>query len=435
VIAGVLTSDIAQLAGLLLVGVVLLRGMVSCLDAWRRTRTNREAGVLELERLRAEVAREALSFWKHKEQAQLSWSGVRKFQVDEVATGENEDGDIASFTLVPHDQRPLPLFQPGQFLTFVLRVPGETRRVIRCYSLSDAPRRDRYRVTIKHVPGGLVSGFFHSSVRAGDIVDVKAPAGNFCLEMEEDFPIVLIAGGVGVTPMLSMFNAVATDSHEREVWFVYAAQRGTAFVQREHLESLVESCPNAHLLFVVSDPTPEDEKALGGTLDGGSRVRVEKGYVTGDLLQEILPSSAARTHSFYTCGPPPMMSAVVGALEDWGVSDDRIHYEAFGPASVRRKKSPATPDAAAPASAPIEVNFSKSEKVVAWDPAAETLFSLAEASGVAIECNCLAGNCGTCEIAVRDGEFAYVKDPSYDAAPGTCLACIAVPKTNITLDA
>ncbi len=432
---GALTTDVAQAAGLLLVGVVFVRGLVSCIDAWRRMRSNQEATVLELERLRASVAREALSFWKRKEQTELSWNGLRKFQVKEVVANENEDGDVTSFHLVPHDERPLPLFRPGQFLTFVLRVPGETRRVIRCYSLSDAPRRDRYRVTIKRVPKGLVSGFFHTQLRAGDIVDARAPAGNFCLDMEEEFPVVLIAGGVGVTPMLSMFNTVAAEQPDREVWFLYAAHTGTAFIHREHIESLVATCPNAHALFVAGSPTAADEAAVGGSLDSGTRIRVGTGRLTGDLLKEILPSTAARTHAFYTCGPPPMMTAIVQALEAWGVSDDRIHYEAFGPASIRKKPAEAKAGGSDEPAVGVEVSFSKSDKTVPWDADAETLLALAQANGIAIECNCLAGNCGTCETAVRDGEFTYVKDPSYDAAPGTCLTCIAVPKTKLTLDA
>jgi ferredoxin-NADP reductase len=428
---GMLTADIAQVAGLLLVGVVLVRGFMSCVGAWRRLQTDQETAVLELGRLQASVARESLSFWKRKEQADLTWNGVRKFQVQKVVAAENEDRDIASFYLVPHDGRPLPLFRPGQFLTFSLRVPGETRRVIRCYSLSDAPRRDRYRVSIKRVPKGLVSGFFHASIRAGDIVDVKAPSGNFYLEMDADFPVVLIAGGVGVTPMLSMFNAIAANDPQREVWFLYASQSGASFIQRSHLESLVEECPNAHLLFMMSDPTEADREALGGSLDTGARTRFDTGRLGGDVLKEILPSTASKTHSFYTCGPPPMMTAIVEALEAWGVDDDRIHYEAFGPASVRKK--PAPDEAADPTG--VEVTFARSEKVVPWGAEAETVLALAEANGVAIECSCLAGNCGTCETAVRDGEFTYLKDPSYDAAPGTCLACIAIPKSNLTLDA
>ena len=154
-LSSVLATDTALLAGFLLVGLVIVRGSVSCRDAFRRTRANRETATLELDRLRTLVAREALSFQKQKEENDLSWGGVRKFQVQEVVSDENEDGDIASFYLVPHDERPLPLYRPGQFLTFLLRMPGKTRPVIRCYSLSDAPRRDRYRITIKRVPNGL----------------------------------------------------------------------------------------------------------------------------------------------------------------------------------------------------------------------------------------------------------------------------------------
>ncbi len=120
-----------------------------------------------------------------------------------------ETGDICSFYLEPHDRRPLPSFMPGQYLTFRLNIPGQAKPVIRCYSLSDGPKAEYFRVTIKKVgppPGkadgkpGLVSSHFHDQIEQGDIVDVKAPGGQFFLDPAEDTPAVLIGGGIGLTP-------------------------------------------------------------------------------------------------------------------------------------------------------------------------------------------------------------------------------------------
>lgn len=148
-----------------------------------------------------------------RERTELTWSGKRKFRVVERRV-ENKDGNICSFYLAPHDGGKLPSFQPGQFLTFELAIPNQQSPVIRCYSLSDSPlKSDRYRVSIKRlpappskkkqVPDGLSSCYFHDNIREGDVVDVMAPNGGFCLDTHSDRPVVLIAGGIGLTPVLS----------------------------------------------------------------------------------------------------------------------------------------------------------------------------------------------------------------------------------------
>ena len=130
-----------------------------------------------------------------------AWSGFRKFR---VAKKIMEKGDCCSFYLEPHDGRELPAFLPGQYLTFKLKVPGQPKEVTRCYSLSDSPNPQYYRVTIKRVPPppkspelppGVSSNHFNSNVNEGDILDVKAPSGNFHIDVEAQSPVVLIGGG------------------------------------------------------------------------------------------------------------------------------------------------------------------------------------------------------------------------------------------------
>jgi len=149
-----------------------------------------------------------------------------------------EARDVCSFYLAPHDGKPLPRFLPGQYLTFQLRPPGQAKPIVRCYSLSDRPGvPERYRVTIKRVaappdkkeiPPGVASNYFHDHLQVGDILDVKAPAGQFVLDLQATTPVVFLAGGVGVTPLLSMINALAEARSSREVWFSTACATGAS---------------------------------------------------------------------------------------------------------------------------------------------------------------------------------------------------------------
>ena len=152
-----------------------------------------------------------------------------------------------------------------------------------------------------------------------------------------------------------------------------------------------------------------------------------QGRVDVNLLRMRLP---LRPYHYYLCGPAPMMQTLVPALEDWGVADAHIHFEAFGPASIRRRK----PEAVAPAGE-ITVTFAKSGKQVPWSPQSGSLLEFAEAQGIALDSGCRAGGCGACQTTIRSGAVAYRQTPDYDPQPGTCLMCVCTPKTHVTLEA
>ena len=126
------------------------------------------------------------------------------------------------------------------------------------------------------------------------------------------------------------------------------------------------------------------------------------------------------------------MGLPAGALGAWGVPESSIHYEAFGPATVKRVTRK---DVAVAGAATFKVTFARSGKEYAWDPSAGSLLDFAAANGVQIDSGCRAGNCGTCITAVRSGEFSYKIEPGAPAEPGTCLTCISVPKADLVLDA
>jgi uncharacterized protein len=351
-----------------------------------------------------------------------SWNGTRKFQIDRIV---NECADVSSFYLVPHDSKPLPAFLPGQFLTFELTIPGQRNRVVRCYSLSDRPRQDYYRVTIKRVPAppdgkpGLVSNFFHSALKAGDILDVKAPSGGFFLDTNRLTPVVLLAGGVGITPMVSMVNEIVTHTPQREVWFFFCSRNRQDHIMKEHLEGLAHDNNRLHLHICYSRPDKTDVK---------DKDFHHEGRLDLDLLRQRLPSN---NFDFFMCGPGAMMSDLHEGLLAWGVAEENIHLEAFGPASVK-KTAPATPAAAGQQ---VKVTFARSNQELTWSGQADSLLDLALAEGVAMSYGCRAGNCGSCKTAIKSGKVKHLKRPGCEVEEGSCLTCIAVPEGDLSLDA
>ncbi len=440
-----------QLLGLVIGSLVLLQ-VVYVL--WSVVRQHR--GTLQLLHHAIAEARECTEARRQetllrRKQSELSWMGYRKFEVQRKVF-EDENRSICSFYLVPHDQRPLPDFRPGQFLTFDLDIRADTperrsgarrpshalghfvqerqqKSTVRCYSLSDCPRPDSYRVTIKRIPSpptaappGLASNFFHSYVKEGDILNVKAPSGNFFLDVSREHPVVLIGGGVGVTPMLSMLNAIVASGSKRETWFFYGVRNGREQIAKEHLVNIAAEHKNVHVHVCYSRP-------LDGDLLGKDSHHAE--CVSVDLFKRLLPSS---NYHFYICGPPPMMATILEDLTVWGVPEDHIKFEAFGPATVRKTRATLSGVARVPA-VECTVTFSKSSRTCKWTNDATVLLELAETNGVVIDSGCRVGNCNTCLTAIKAGDVSYVREPDTMPEEGSCLTCIAIPNGDLVLDA
>ena len=419
-------GQIAMLAGAGLVGVLFLQGGIYVLSSVRGAWYGRRER--ELSRRRLELQLEAAKLQcRELEQKKMSWSGYRKFVVKKKVQHCN---DTFSFYLEPHDRKSLPLFKPGQYLTFQLNIPGLQKPVVRCYSLSDCPRSDFYRVTIKRAippsdtesaPVGVASSYFCDKVQEGHILDVRAPAGNFFLDTTLERPVVLISGGVGITPMLSMLTCLTESRSRREIWFFFGARNGTEHIEKERLNAIAKEFENVRLHVCYSKPRPEDK--LGEDYHHAERVSV-------DLIKRLLPSS---NYDFFICGPGPMMNSITADLKEWGVPDKHVFFEAFGPATVK-KATPAQPVTATTTF--LQVNFSKSGKAVQWNSQAGSLLDLAEANGLQIEAGCRAGNCGTCAVAIKSGSVELFADHhGAQMEEGTCLTCICRPKSDLVLDA
>lgn len=263
--------------------------------------------------------------YKKAEQQRGGWSGFKGFVVQKKVKESNE---ITSFYLVPEDGQELPAFEPGQYISLKMQIPGERNIHIRQYSLSDAPGRPYYRISVKREdatasrPAGKVSVYLHEQVQEGDVVQVSAPAGDFTLDQADHRPVVFISAGVGLTPMVSMLATLVASGSNRPVTFVHAAASGESHALRDEVDKLVAAHAQSAAWWCYSKPTEQDRLAQAFHKEG----RLDLSW-----LQSIVPDKNAQ---YYFCGPEAFMQSVYGLLKEWNIPASDIHYEFFGPASA-----------------------------------------------------------------------------------------------------
>jgi ferredoxin-NADP reductase len=357
-----------------------------------------------------------------------AWHGWREFR---VARREFEDRALTqcSFLLEPVDAVPLPPYSPGQFLTFSVPV-SQDRAVIRCYSLSDRPNPASYRITVKRVPApadhpgvppGASSNYFHDRVHEGDVLRAKAPAGTFCIDPDSDVPLVLIAGGIGITPMMSIVLWCSTAQPRRIIHLYYGVRNGRDHAFRRSLEQLAQSHPGIRLKIAYSKPDADDQPG---------RDFHHLGHVDAELLRRTLPHGR---HQFYVCGPTAMMAGLIPSLSQSGVPAEDIHFEAFGPASLRSARV-ADESFNHGTISPLEIKLQRSGRTLMWTGQDRTLLDFGERNGVDIESGCRAGSCGTCETRLVFGTVRYAHPPDHQIAAGCCLLCVGTPETALVLE-
>lgn len=421
-------STMLLISGVILLVIGLLKFSLLLWHAHDAHRCRKKHFSSSLELLRDRIG--AAKAQSPKRSGGPAWRGYRQFRVARK-TLENRVS-VCSLALVPRDGMPLAAYAPGQYLTLRIAVPGQSKPVIRCYSLSDYQSKSttHYRVTIKklsaplneqNVPPGVASTYIYDQVEEGDTLEVKAPAGTFVLGQDNDAPVVLVAGGIGVTPLLSMLNAIVASGSKRETWFYYGVRNGIEHIMREHLDRIRRECSNVHIRIFYSTPRENDRECID--YDCAGRISV-------DRIQQEAPW---KDSVFYVCGPFSMMTSLTKGLLASGIPNTRIRSEAFGAASVptnrpARGRAPAT-------EAAIHVTFSKADKRIPWNQQASNLLEFARENGVEIESGCRAGKCGTCSVKVKAGDVVYLQDPEVECEPDTCLACITAPSTDLTIEA
>lgn len=369
--------------------------------------------------------------------SEAAWSGWRDFRVSRRVP-EDISGSQCSFHLQPVDRVPLPAFKPGQFLTFSLALTDgaeesstSPRAVTRCYSLSDMPDADAYRVTVKRAPPprghpewppGLASNHFHDRVAVGDRLRVKAPAGNFHIDGERSVPAVFIACGIGITPIMSMLRWSIQAQPERSRQLFYGVRNSSDHAFKLPLDAMAAAPGTLRSTIAYSDPLGVDV--------AGADYQVA-GRITLDLLRRTL---APVRHQFYVCGPPGMMQDIVPGLRAWGVAESDIHFEAFGPATVRSANADRAGTPAASARS-IEVRFNRTGRTLTWNGEDDNLLEFAERNGLAVDSGCRSGSCGSCETRVISGTVGYLDTPDHPIPDGYCLLCVGSPASALVLDA
>jgi nitric oxide dioxygenase len=249
--------------------------------------------------------------------AEGGWAGWRPFVVADKIL---ESSLITSFILRPADGGPVLRHRAGQYLTFKLKPAGQPE-LKRNYSISCGPNGQYYRISVKreaHGQGG--SRFLHDVVQVGDILETTPPAGDFFLQETPQRPVILLSGGVGLTPMVSMMEAIAADHSDLEAHYVHGTVCSDTHAMDAHVRALAKGHGNISVTTFYSQPHANDQ--LGETHDG-------EGFVSVDWLARTTPLHDA---DVYLCGPKPFLRSFVSGLALAGVPADRIHYEFFGPA-------------------------------------------------------------------------------------------------------
>ncbi|RXZ36123.1 NO-inducible flavohemoprotein [Oxalobacteraceae bacterium CAVE-383] len=250
--------------------------------------------------------------YDEKEQAAGGWRGARLFT---VLRKQRESDEITSFYFEAKDGQPLLAYQAGQFIGLSVTVGGEEMR--RQYSLSSAGDGRHYRISVKREPGGKVSNYLHDDIHEGSEIALFPPSGEFTLAPNGK-PLLLISGGVGITPMLAMLEAALPGG--RPIVFIHAARHAGVHAFRDKIDALAARHPQLKRFFCYGEARPQDPPPHAtGLLDAGR-------------LRAWMPDST--DVDAYFVGPKPFMRAIKQYLEEIGVPAAQSRHEFFGPASA-----------------------------------------------------------------------------------------------------
>lgn len=341
-----------------------------------------------------------------------AWSGRLR-----VVRIFSETPGVKTFRLVMPDDGALPFaYLPGQFLT--LSVDANGRTVKRSYTIASSPARTGFcEITVRRDPQGIVSTYLHEKVVEGDLLRFTGPSGKFTFAGESHDSIVLIGGGVGVTPMMGVLRYLTDRSWPGQTYFIYGSKSDADVIYRAEIEYLGARYPNVHVVLTV-------ERAESAQWPHAT------GLITKALLAREVPGIGGR--HVHLCGPPPMMVAVRSALLELGVPAGQIETEVF----TGRERAP-PPVAVPPAEPSAQVSFSRSKRAVALRPEL-TILEAAEEAGVDIEYSCRAGVCGACKVRLLAGTVTMEVEDGLapeEKAQGYILACQARSSSSVSIDA
>ncbi|BFM15442.1 hypothetical protein R50073_16250 [Maricurvus nonylphenolicus] len=361
--------------------------------------------------------------WAEADQIATSERLRNQWLSAEVIKVQNESSTIKSFYLRPNEGG-IAHFEAGQFLSLSVNVDGQDQ--IRTYTVSSAPADDFYRISVKRE--NLVSGFLHDNIKTGDHIQIKAPNGSFHWNHDSERPVVMLAAGVGITPMVSMarhgFYEMVRTRNSRSITLINAARDTQQRAFYKELQQLQQqSAGNIEVHWALSQPQ-------AFPANGSHNEHYYHGRINKELLQSVLPMD---DYEFYLCGPPAFMQSMYDLLRELGVTDRRIQAEEFGPASLKRDREQLTElePVDEPEAEQAVINFIDAESGATveqqWSPADGNLLEFAEAHGFTPEYGCRSGQCGACKTRLRDGRVVQAGADVSLLAEDEVLLCCAKP--------
>jgi len=348
-----------------------------------------------------------------------------KRQYLKVAAVTDIAQDCKSFTLVPDPEKgtkSLAYFGAGKYLTVFETIEGMP--VTRAYSISSSPKQSlegKYVLTIKLVDGGLVSRYIFDTWTVGTSVEVSAPSGNFEYQPLRDAKkVICLAGGSGITPFVSMANAIADGDEDFEMTLLYGSRNYEGILFREDLEALEKKCDKIKVVHVLSN----EENEVEGT---------EKGFITAELIKKYAPEN--ESYSVFLCGPQQMYEFVDKELEKLELQKKYIRHEMFG--EFHNPASQADYPSAVPETVKITVTIQDKTYVVEGS-SADSVMQTIEKNGIAVPARCRSGECGFCHSHLISGKVYVPKHLEYrrlaDYKFGCIHPCCSFPLTDIEIN-
>lgn len=336
------------------------------------------------------------------------------FYVDHI---KQESTTIQSFYLKRKDGKPLLTYLPGQFISLKIN-PAEGEIIARNYTLSDAPNKEHYRLSIKRESLGKASRHFHDVFKVGSELEVSEPMGKFHLDTTISKPAILLSGGVGITPMMSMLEYTSTQQLERKIHFIHSSLNKEVQPFFERLTHLKNQLSNMELTVFHSDPIATEEAGTDYNYEG---------FVNKKTLAKTIELEG----DYFLCGPIQFMEAMFLYLVGLGVSESNISYEFFGEDKPLAAK-PSFKDSNTPKA--HKVVFTGSELETQWNTETQNILELAEFEGLTPANSCRMGTCSTCESTLVSGTIEYDPEPFMEAEEGKIFICCAKPTSDVEIE-
>ena len=348
-----------------------------------------------------------------------------KCQYLKVEAISDRSDDTKSFTLVPDTEKgttSLAYFGAGKYLTVFETIEGMP--ITRAYSISSSPKdslNGKYVLTIKLVDGGLMSKYIFDTWQVGTSVKVSAPAGNFEYQPLRDAKnVICLAGGSGITPFISMANAVCDGDEDFNMTLLYGSRNYESILFREELAELEKKCDKIKVIHILSD-------------DSNSYDNTEKGFITADLIKKYAPTDEA--YSVFLCGPQQMYEFVDKELEKLELPKKFIRHEMFG--EFHNPATQADYPQGVPETVKIKVTI-QDETYVVEGSTNDSVMQTLEKNKISVPARCRSGECGFCHSHLLSGKVYVPKNLEYrrlaDFKFGCIHPCCSFPLTDLEID-